>query len=65
MITHIYYFNGIYPVNIETVKVDHFSQDAGRMSRAVDFKFNYMLCLISKEHAAQHRLEHLWTTSKS
>jgi hypothetical protein len=51
---------GIYPVNLETVKINHQSADAGKFTRRVDFKFNYMMPLISRAHARQHRLEHLW-----
>lgn len=59
-INWIYYFDGIYPTQIETVKVDHNESNAGSFSRVATFGFNYMLPLISRKHAEQHGLEHLW-----
>lgn len=59
-INWIYYFDGVYPTSIETVKVDHNEANAGSFSRTATFGFNYMLPLISKKHAEQHGLEHLW-----
>lgn len=56
---------GIYPFNIETVKVDHNKADAGKLLRKVDFKYNYMVPLLSRAHAMQHRLEHLWPEEKT
>lgn len=57
---YIYYFEGVYPDDIELNKLNQKTQVTDAILRSVSFGFNMMLVLPNKQIAKEYRLEHIW-----
>jgi hypothetical protein len=59
---HLYIgFCGAYPTEIETFDFNHAAGDAGKVVRAVTFKFNNMIILQNRQAAFDCHLLHLFS----